>query len=231
MLHRDAARRTVLSQGWLSQTPASFQDEVLARCLLKRFQQGASVYSIGDKPGGMFGLVAGGLGVTMAPQEQGPYVAHFAMPGTWFGEAAAFTRQPRMIGLTATRDSELFHLPLAAVDKIVKRDPSAWRYLGLVTLDHLRLALGGADDLMIRNHVKRFVAVLLRTAGCRLTTPPSQCPIEIDINHEDLAHMANVARTTAGAILRALESDGCVALSYRRIELLAPDRLRRMLRE
>ena len=55
-------------------------------------------------------------------------------------------------------------------------------------------------------------------------------PIEIDMNHEDLAHMANVARTTAGAILRGLEADGHLALSYRRISIRAPDTLRKMLR-
>lgn len=229
MSRRDLACKVVVSHGWLSWTSAPFQHEVLARCLLEQFKQGASIYSIGDDPGGMFGLVAGGLGVSLAPQEEGPYTAHFAMRGTWFGEAAAFTRQPRMVGLTATRESELLHLPLAAIDEIVKCDPSAWRLFGLVTLEHLRLAMGGADDLMIRDHVKRFVAVLLRTADCRLVTPHNRHPIEIDMNHEDLAHMANVARTTAGAILRELEAKGHVALSYRRISILAPDALRMVL--
>jgi CRP-like cAMP-binding protein len=51
------------------------------------------------------------------------------------------------------------------------------------------------------------------------------------MNHEDLAHMANVARTTAGAILRKLEADGYLALSYRRIRVKAPDALRSMLRD
>jgi len=43
--------------------------------------------------------------------------------------------------------------------------------------------------------------------------------------------IANVARTTAGTILRKLESNGHVTLSYRRINILAPDALRMMLRD
>ena len=43
--------------------------------------------------------------------------------------------------------------------------------------------------------------------------------------------MANVARTTAGTILRELETDGHLALSYRRISILAPDALIRRLRD
>ena len=84
---------------------------------------------------------------------------------------------------------------------------------------------------MTRDHVKLFVAVLLRLANCRYASPPSGQPIEIDINHEDLAHMANVARTTAGAILRKLEADGFLALSYRCISILGPDALRKLLRD
>ena len=41
--------------------------------------------------------------------------------------------------------------------------------------------------------------------------------------------MANVARTTAGAILRKLEADGHLALSYRCISILAPDAFRTLL--
>jgi CRP/FNR family cyclic AMP-dependent transcriptional regulator len=123
------------------------------------------------------------------------------------------------------------HLPLRAIDEIVKRDPSAWRLFGLVTIEHLDNAIGSSDDLMIRDHAKRFVAVLLRIGNCRMVSPRPRRQIEIDINHEDLASMANVARTTAGAILRMLEADGHLALSYRRITILAPDALRRMLRD
>ena len=225
------ARDEVLNQGWLGHTPLSFRRAVLDRCLREQFKAGTRVYSIGDEPGGMFGIVSGGLGVSIAPGERGPYIAHFAMPGTWFGEAAAITRQSRRVGLTATRDSELLHLPLYAIDEIVRRDPSAWRFFALVTIAHLDLAIGGSDDLMIRNHLKRFVAVLLRIGDCRRVSPQDGHAIEVDMNHEDLAYMANVARTTAGTILRKLEADGHVGLSYRRIRIFAPDALRAMVQD
>ena len=228
---RDAACETVRNKGWLSRTPASFQRAVLDRCRLEQFKAGTPIYSIGDKPRGMFGIVAGCLSISVAPAERGPYTAHFTIPGSWFGEVSAFTRQPRSAGLTATRDTVLLHLPHRAFHEIVSNDPSAWRLFGLITIGHLHVAMGGSDDLMIRNHIKRFVAILLRAGDCRYVSPEGRCPVEIDVNHEDLAHMANVARTTAGAILRRLESDGHLALSYRHISILAPDALRAMLRD
>jgi CRP/FNR family transcriptional regulator, cyclic AMP receptor protein len=167
----------------------------------------------------------------MAPGERGPYLAHFFRPGTWFGEAAAFTGQPRRIGVVAARDIKLLHLPLQGIHEIVSREPEAWRLFALVAIGHLDMIIAGCADLMIRDNVKRFIAILLRLGGCRSVTRPGTVPIEVDVNQEDLAAMANMIRTTAGGILRKLEGAGHIDISYRRIRILAPDALRAILAE
>jgi CRP/FNR family cyclic AMP-dependent transcriptional regulator len=220
------AREIVLHQGWLSHTPQPFQQAVLERCLLQDVKAGASIYTAGDPPGGMFGLVSGDLSVLAGPGVRLPYIVR---PGTWLGLTSALTGQPRRLSLCATRQSEVLHLPLPSIQEIVAQDPSAWRLFGLVTVGHIELAMGASDDLMIRDHVKRFIAILLRLGGCRSTTQPVSVPIDVDVNQQDLAGMSNVARTTAGAILRKLEASGYVDLSYRHIRILAPDALRSML--
>ena len=223
------AHDVVSREGWLSHAPPPFRRTVLDRSKLQEFKAGATIYSVGDPPGGMYGLVHGNFALSIAPGERGPYVAHFGRPGTWFGEAAAFTEQPRRIGLAVTRDSELLHLPLHAIREIVAADPGAWRFFGLAAIAHYDVAIGAADDLLIRDHVKRSVAVLLRLAGCRYLTPPGSSPIEVDVSQEDFAALTNLARTTAGTVLRTLEASGHVKVSYRRVRIMAPDALRAML--
>ncbi|MGA8713339.1 MAG: Crp/Fnr family transcriptional regulator [Roseiarcus sp.] len=223
------AHAIVSREGWLSFTPPPFRQTVLARCKLEALKAGATIYSVGDPPGGMYGLVRGSFAISVAPGERGPYVAHFARPGTWVGEAAAFTEQPRRISLAVTRDSKFLHLPLPAIREIVTADPGAWRFFGLAAIAHNDTAIGAADDLLIRDHVKRSVAVLLRLGGCRYSTPQGSMSIEIDVSQEDLAVMTNLARTTSGTVLRTLEAAGQVKVSYRRVRILAPDALRAML--
>ncbi|RBP05166.1 Crp/Fnr family transcriptional regulator [Roseiarcus fermentans] len=230
MLDLAQAHDVVSRQGWLSFVPSSFRQTVLARCNLLEFKAAATIYSVGDPPGGMYGLVDGDLALSIAPGERGPYVAHFARPGTWFGEAAAFTEQPRRIGLAVTRKSEALHLPLPAIREIVAVDPGAWRFFGLAAIAHYDVAIGAADDLLIRDHVKRSAAVLLRLGGCRYHTPVGAVPVVIDLSQEDYAAMCNLARTTAGTVLRRFEADGHIDVSYRRLRILAPDALRMMLR-
>jgi CRP/FNR family cyclic AMP-dependent transcriptional regulator len=225
----DETRDLVRRRGWLCQVPQRFQRAVLDRCILEHIRADTAVFVVGDPPKGMFGLVAGSVGVSLAQEKRGPYLAHFARPGTWFGEEAAFTGRAQHVCLTATRDTDLLHLPLSAFQEIVDEDPSAWRLFALVTIGHLNLAIGASDDLMIRDHVKRFIAILLRLGGCRLATQPNSVPVDIDINQEHLAAMTNLARTTAGSILRKLEAAGHLDLSYRRIRIRAPDALRNLL--
>ena len=225
----DQAHAIVGRQGWLSFPPRPFRENVLDRCLFESFSAGATIYSVGDPPGGMYGLVAGKLAISIAPGERGPYVGHFAQPGTWFGEAAAFTEQARRIGLSATRETEVLHLPLHAIREIVAADPGTWRWFGLASIAHIDTAIGSSDDLLIRDHVKRFIAVLLRLGGCRYATPAGGETIEIDVNQEDLAAMTNLARSTVGAILRQLQADGHIEVGYRNLRVVNPDALRGML--
>jgi CRP/FNR family transcriptional regulator, cyclic AMP receptor protein len=225
------AHEIIAKQGWLSLTPASFRQLVLDRSHLQVLKAGSTIYSVGDPPGGMFGLVSGGLAISIAPGERGPYLAHFAPPGTWIGVAPAFTEQPRQAGLAVTRDTELLHLPLHSIREIVASDPGAWRFFGIAVIANTSVAIGAAEDLLIRDHFKLCIAVLLRLGGCRLRTMPEFLPIEIDVNQDGLAALTNLSRTTAGAILRKLQASGYLEVSYRRIHILAPDALRAILTE
>ena len=118
---------------------------------------------------------------------------------------------------------------MPAIREIVAADPGAWRFFGLAAIAHYDVAIGAADDLLIRDHVKRSIAVLLRLGGCRYRTLEGVGPIEVDVSQEDFAVMCNLARTTAGTVLRGLAADGHIDVTYRKVRILAPDALKAML--
>jgi CRP-like cAMP-binding protein len=227
----DAALDLVSRRGWLTQPPRAFRNALLARVHLQRFTEGEIVYEAGDPPGGVYGVVSGAVRISVVPWEHSPIYAHYFRPGSWFGEAAALSGQPRMASHSASGETELLHLPIKGVNDLVRADPTCLRFFSILTYGHLHTALGATADLMIRDHVKRFIAVLLRLGGCREATQSGERYIEVCISQDDLALMANVARTTANSILRRLHRNGLVKVSYRRIDITAPDRLRAMLTE
>jgi CRP-like cAMP-binding protein len=225
----EEARSVLRGAGWLTHAPPAFREQVLARCVLRTFAAGAPLYHVGDPPGGIYGLVSGGLAILIAPGERGPYFAHFARPGFWIGEAAAVTGQPRRVGVAATRSTCTLYWPLDAIHVLATADPLTWRWLALITIGHVDLAIGGADDLMIRQPAARCIAVLLRLAGRRVAQPADEPPAEVDVTQEDLAAMANLSRNAVGSILHGLAGEGLVRLDYRRITIVRPAELRRRL--
>jgi CRP/FNR family transcriptional regulator, cyclic AMP receptor protein len=226
-----AAREIVQRQGWLSQTPTAFQCDVLDRCILQDIESGARLFADGVPTNDMYGLVAGQIGVWIAHGRRNPRLVHFLRPGGWFESLPAFAGQGLRVSLSASRGVEVLRLPQQAMREIVALHPEAWRLFALVSAGYVRVATLAADDLLIRDHIKRCIAVLLRLGGCRVVTPPSSMPIDVDLNQQGLATLSNLARTTAGQILRTLEDSGQLEVSYRHIRILAPDALRAMLVE
>ncbi len=226
-----AAREVASRQGWLSRTPEPFRKAVLDRCVLQKVAAGATIYASGDPPGGMYGLISGALRVSVAQGERGPYFAHFFGPGDWFGEWPAISGRSRIVGLCAARDSQVLHLSLRSVDDILREQPASWRLFAALALGKLEVAMWAIDDLMMRDSLKRFIAVLLRLGGCRAEAAAVEQPSAVHASQDDLAAMSNVSRSTANAILRQLEATGHVARSYRQISIVSPDKLRSMLAE
>lgn len=134
-----------------------------------------------------------------------------------------------MVDLVATRPTQTVYLSLSALNDILREDPEAFRAFAKLTQMHLALAIGAAGDLMFREPAKRLVALLLRLAGCRSETPLEIGTIEIDARQEELAIMSNVGRTATNEILLELQAAGHIEIGYRRLRVIAPDRLRTQL--
>ncbi len=228
----ERARAIVAKQGWLPKTPRPFREALLSRCILQEMQPGDVICRVGDPPGGLYGLVEGSLGILVSRAEKAPSVIHFARPGTWFGEACAMTGEPRRVGLVAARATALMHVPLPRLLELMSKDPDGWRCLALITLEHADTAVAAGNDLMLRDPDQRMAAVLLRLTGCRASTPPGDLwPLQAAITQDEIATLANMARNTAGAILKRFNAAGYVKLKYRVVEVKQPDRLRDLLVE
>jgi CRP/FNR family transcriptional regulator, cyclic AMP receptor protein len=223
------ARRAAMERGWLAGAPHTFRAAVLERAAYRNVKTGATIFSCGDPPGGLFFLASGALKFSVLLEEQGPTFAHLMWPGAWFGEGPLIMDSPRFSSVVAARPSELLGVSLASMNEVFSKDPGAWRYMAKLAFINTLAALGGAADLMIRDPAKRFIATLLRVAGCRTMTPREAESIEISASQEELAFMSNIARSSVNEILGKLQNDGYVQLSYRRIVIKAPEKLRRML--
>lgn len=218
---RSRATQVLTRSGWLSRQPAAFQQEVLARMTLSRVAVGRHVYVSGDPLGGIYGLVAGTLAVTIAPGETGPHLVHLAAPGWWFGEGCFLTGAPRRIGLQAVTDCTVASLPLSEMNGLAARDPETVRRVAGIAMLNVDLALLAIEDLLRPDPMRRIAAVLWRGCGgvsgyCLPVTQPT------------LRQIANASRKETLAALRRLEEFGAIRRGYATLEILDAHRLRRL---
>ena len=226
----DVAQR-MTAAGWLAATPAPFREAVLSRATLRRYGADDVLHRAGDESGGMHGVAEGTIRLLLAAVDHGPYCGHLLRPGHWAGDGPSIAGSPRLVTLASAGESAVLFLPRAAIMEIEAQDPTYWRYFMSSMTMSLGLALGAIADLMLRDHRKRVVAVLLRVAGIRDGAPAADARIDVEISQADLAAMANVTRTTASTTLRSLARAGLVATGYGRVTVLAPGRLHACLAE
>ena len=206
--------------GWLSQMPEPFRQNVMGRCRLQKVEAGQRVYGIDDPPGGIYGVASGSVSVALAPQERGPYFGHLMGPGSWLGLAAAMHKRSRVMGVTATRATALLLLPMAEFDALVAETPASWRFFTAMALMNTGIAMGAADDLLIRDTARRCIATLLRLAGLRNGNSFAPPLSEVDVTQEELAYLSNLSRNAAGILLRDLQKRGLIELAYKSIRIL-----------
>ena len=90
----------VLRQGgWLSRTPAAFQDAILERSVWQHIEAGAALTHGGDHEGGMYGIGQGSVDVTPATGPADLPVTHIGRAPYWFGLLPVVSHAPRAVSI------------------------------------------------------------------------------------------------------------------------------------
>jgi CRP-like cAMP-binding protein len=206
------AAAVVTTRGWLSRRPPAFQAAVIARCRLRTFDAGESLYNPGDPADGMFGLVHGQLLTRVPPAD---VLADVEQPGYWIGEATAFQRSPRWVTVAAGTRVTVLHLPQTAFDDLA-RDAENCRHFAINGSETLSLAatvianlIQPVPEIRIAQRLLSFTGLF---EGSYLRT--------FDFSQTELATMCGLSRQTTNKVLRQFVERGLIAITYRRIDIV-----------
>lgn len=203
-----------LRAGWLGDLPGAFAERLVAIGRWVRLDRGQIVFGIGSDDMDLYGIARGTARMHIAMNEHEQRVGHIIGPGFWFGDNEFVSGVPRIMEIDAATDLLLLRIPRSDFQQLAREFPDAWRWIALLAVQHLTLAIGAADDLMLSSGESRLVAVLLRLSGHRLGHPASP-PLEfLPATQQELAVAANLSRASAGRILRMLEDKGEISIEY-----------------
>jgi CRP-like cAMP-binding protein len=212
--------------GWLSEQPEAFRHQLLQLARPVSFSRGQLIFAIDDPPGGIYGVISGGVEIEGAGPFHNLRLGHVLRAGAWFGHHPILVpRSRRVQTMRATEASDLLYVPLAPLETLVKTDPIAARCIGNMADGGSILASRIISDLLIPDAAKRIAAVLLRVTGAEDGVVPTH-PAGFLMTQADLAEMANVSRPHVNQVLGELKRQGWIAMRYQRLRILDVEGLR-----
>jgi CRP-like cAMP-binding protein len=208
------------AHGWLSEQPAGFRRQLLAMARPLSVARGDWVFAINDPPGGIYGLISGGIGI----EGGGPFhllrLGHVLRAGSWFGHHPILVPGARRTqGMRAMEDSDLLYVPLAPLEALVRTDPVAARSIGSMADGGSLLATRIISDLLIPDAGQRIAAVLLRVTAAEEGVEPHH-PDGFLMTQAELGEMANLSRPHVNQVLGELERRGWITKHYQRLRIL-----------
>ncbi len=214
---------TFAARGWLAEQPAAFRALIFKQAVLVQVLPGDCVFRRDDESNGVYGVVAGAIGIEGGHRRQSQLLGHVLRPGDWFGLKAALQGGPRELTYRAIEPTGLLFVARARLVPMTRGDADIALRVGQLAEIGNRLGSWIARDLLTRDAGRRLAAVLLRVLGSGEVKPDD--PSGFWMTHAQLGEMSNLSRHHVGRKLASFEAAGWIACGYNRIRLLDADAL------
>lgn len=222
-----ATSEALLQDAWFSSLPLPMQQGLLSLAAIKPVRAGRRIFSRGDPSTGVYALLEGSILVS-GDAEPGESNALIRLgPPMWFGEIGLFDGASRTHHVDTAQDCTLLWLPMGPLRQFLDANPVYWKHVALLLTQKLRFASLALDELAKTPPQTR---VARRLVWMSVGLNPQTARDTIDIRQDQLAEMMGMSRTSVNAMLREMQRDGLVQLTYGRIRLLDADRLKRVAR-
>lgn len=203
---------------WFSHLPVDLQRSLLAAARLRTLVAGQCLFKRGDPPCGLYAVLEGAVRISAVNAQGKEAVLSLVETPYWFGEICLFDNLPRTHDALAMGPCTLLQVPQAAMLAILEDHPAYWRDVALLMSHKLRLSLINIEQMSLMPASARLAHRLLMIA--QGYGEIDQARRTLQLPQEDLAAMLGLSRQTTNSLLKALEQQGLIGLSYGAIEVL-----------
>ncbi len=203
---------------WFSHLPVDLQRSLLAAARLRTLVAGQCLFKRGDPPCGLYAVLEGAVRISAVNAQGKEAVLSLVETPYWFGEICLFDNLPRTHDALAMGPCTLLQVPQAAMLALLEDHPAYWRDVALLMSHKLRLSLINIEQMSLMPASARLAHRLLMIA--QGYGEIDQARRTLQLPQEDLAAMLGLSRQTTNSLLKALEQQGLIGLSYGAIEVL-----------
>ncbi|WPN98544.1 Crp/Fnr family transcriptional regulator [Pseudomonas sp. MUP55] len=210
---------------WFRHLPADLQRRLLAAARLRSLTAGQLLFKRGDPPCGLYAVLEGAVRISAVNAQGKEAVLSLVETPYWFGEICLFDNLPRTHDALVMGPCTLLQVSQAAMLGMLEQQPAYWREVALLMSHKLRLSLINIEQMSLMPASARLAHRLLMIAEGYGEVEQARRVLQLP--QEDLAAMLGLSRQTINSLLKALEQQGIIGLSYGAIEILDLNGLRR----
>jgi CRP/FNR family cyclic AMP-dependent transcriptional regulator len=210
--------RQLVTGHWFRHLPGDLQRSLLAAARLRTLAAGQWLFKRGDPPCGLYAVLDGAVRISAVNAQGKEAVLSLVETPYWFGEICLFDGLPRTHDALAMGPCTLLHVPQAAMLALLEHQPVYWREIALLMSHKLRLSLINIEQMSLMPASARLLDFTVAFGNHQ--QPMGQARRELQLPQEDLAAMLGLSRQTINSLLKSLEQQGIIGLSYGAIKVL-----------
>ena len=211
---------------WFRQLSPVLQDSLLAAARPLDLAAGERLFQRGDPPCGIYAVLSGAIRIGAVSAQGKEALLTLIEAPHWFGEICLFDGQPRTHDAYAEGATRLLRVPQATLQALLDEHPHYWREFALLMSQKLRLAFVALEQQSLMGAAPRVAFRLLQMAAGYGEVDGARRVLQL--SQEQLALMLSLSRQTTNQILKDLQQEGAVRLSYGEIEIVDSARLEQL---
>lgn len=172
-----------------------------------------TLFNLGSAPRSMFGVIRGGVHVSLLSASGERFYAGNLTPGHWFGEVPILDDAARAFHAEAVDETEVAVLSAAAFWELMDADPKALMAITRLVCGRYRMAVGWIEDASLKPLHARMASRIVAMLAMQGTSTVLQ------ISQEEFASLLGVARQTVNRQLKLWQRAGVLTTRYATIEV------------
>ena len=211
---------------FLAGLPMNAAEELASIAEMRRFPDGARVYTQGDQIPGVYVVVKGGLKVFRTDGRGRVQVLQFLKVGDCVGEVPVFDGGPTPSSAEAHGETECWLIPPAPLRQIVHRHPEVAEMIIHHFTAKVRHLVTLVETLSLHSVPERVAQLLLEAHDSN----PVRSLVEFQETQEDLAQCIGASREAFSRALRLLADLGLIQSTFPVVRILDIQKLQRYAR-
>lgn len=204
----------VSERGWFAERDETVRQQLGRIARLRIVPAGKALYVAGDEANGVYGLVAGGLDISIPRADGTDFTFHHAERGFWVGDLAMLTGARRLVSVRAASEAAVLHLGGAELTAMIRATPELLRDFYALTYANFATTFFLLANVSISSSESRVALRLL----LQLEAAPD-ADGWVALSQSKLAELVALSQPTLQRAMRRLTEMGLIEPGYGRIRV------------